>query len=97
MKREDLNTFAGHLTQSCEEFWTFKQKAFVRNRVDHAALHSLSHIRMTSISVTVYAIVGRAAKGHVSGELNPQVSWLGIYYCRFISHIVPNTDVFMSI
>jgi len=29
---EDLNLFAGQLTWSYEEFWSFKQKAFAWNR-----------------------------------------------------------------
>ena len=42
-KYQDPNLFAGHL-----EYQSFKQKAFVRKRADHAddaTLHSLSHIR----------------------------------------------------
>ena len=39
--RNDLNPFTGHLTWSYREFQSIKQKAFVRNRADRAAVNSI--------------------------------------------------------
>ena len=45
----DPNLFAGHLTWSYREFQSIKQKAFVRNRADHATVNSiLGHLSPTT-------------------------------------------------
>ena len=47
--QNDLNLLTGHLTQSYREFWSIKQKSFVRNRANRAAVNSiLGHLSPTT-------------------------------------------------
>jgi len=98
----DLNPFAGHLTWSCEEFWSVKQKGFVRIMLLSILYHIVtlpchapfllppSPIKRVQVSYhwIPYKLVILVFSGHCIAHANAKRTKVSMYYSLLILTIL---------